>query len=88
MTYLFCDSYCVPVRDADCLVSVVVKASASGAADLGSIPAFAVDHFLGRIIPVTYKLILQKATLPGAWRYRVIAGTGWPGVSILWLGEI
>ena len=27
------------------------------------------------------------ATLPGAWRYRVSAGTGWPGVSILWLGE-
>ena len=23
------------------------------------------------------------ATLPGAWRYRVSAGTGWPGVSIL-----
>ena len=28
------------------------------------------------------------ATLPGAWRYRVSAGTGWPGVSILWLGRI
>ena len=27
------------------------------------------------------------ATLPGAWRYRISAGTGWPGVSILWLGE-
>ena len=26
------------------------------------------------------------ATLPGAWRFRVSAG--WPGVSILWLGEI
>ena len=23
------------------------------------------------------------ATLPGAWRFRVSAGTGWPGVSIL-----
>ena len=23
------------------------------------------------------------ATLPGAWRYRVSAGTGWPSVSIL-----
>ena len=23
------------------------------------------------------------ATLPGTWRYRVSAGTGWPGVSIL-----
>ena len=28
------------------------------------------------------------ATLPGAWRYRVSAGTGRPGVSILWLGEV
>ena len=28
------------------------------------------------------------ATLPGAWRYRVSAGTGWPGVCILWLGEM
>ena len=28
------------------------------------------------------------ATLPGAWRYRVSDGTGRPGVSILWLGEM
>ena len=28
------------------------------------------------------------ATLPGAWRYRVSTGTGRPGVSILWLGEM
>ena len=28
------------------------------------------------------------ATLRGAWRYRVSAGTGGPGVSILWLGEV
>ena len=27
-------------------------------------------------------------TLPGAWRYRISAGTGWPSVSILWLGEM
>ena len=25
-------------------------------------------------------------TLPGAWYYRVSAGAGWPGISILWLG--
>ena len=30
----------------------------------------------------------KKATLPGAWHYRVSAGTGWPGVSMLWLGEM
>ena len=28
------------------------------------------------------------ATLPGAWHYRVSAGTGWPCVSIPWLGEM
>ena len=28
------------------------------------------------------------ATLPGARHYRVSAGTGRPGVSILWLGEV
>ena len=28
------------------------------------------------------------ATLPNAWRYRVSAGTGQPGVSILGLGEV
>ena len=27
-------------------------------------------------------------TLTGAWRYRVSAGTGWTGVSILRLGEV
>ena len=28
------------------------------------------------------------ATLPGAWRYRVSTGTGWPGVSTLWLCDV
>ena len=28
------------------------------------------------------------ATLPWAWHSRVSAGTGWPGVNILWLGEV
>ena len=28
------------------------------------------------------------ATLPGAWRYIVSAWTGWPVISILWLGEM
>ena len=34
------------------------------------------------------KIGTPVATLPGAWRYRVSAGTGQPGVSILWLGEV
>ena len=28
------------------------------------------------------------ASLPDTWHYRVSAGPGWPGVSIIWLGEI
>ena len=35
-----------------------------------------------------FKIGTPVATLPGAWRYRVSAGTGRPGVSILWLGEM
>ena len=35
-----------------------------------------------------FKVNTPVATLPGAWYYRVSAGTGWPGVSILWLGEM
>ena len=34
------------------------------------------------------KIGTPVATLPGAWHYRVSAGTGRPGVSILWLGEV
>ena len=28
-------------------------------------------------------MMITMATLPGAWRFRVNAETGWPGVSIL-----
>ena len=31
---------------------------------------------------------ISVATLPGTWRARVSAGTGWPGVSIQCLGEV
>ena len=34
------------------------------------------------------KIATPVATLPGAWRSRVSAGTGRPGVSILRLGEV
>ena len=34
------------------------------------------------------KIGTPVATLPGAWHYKVSTGTGRPGVSILWLGEI
>ena len=68
------------------LVGLVVKESA-WRAEAGSNPACAVifpgsshtsDSIIGTVV----------AALPGAWRYRVSAGTGRPGVSILWLGEV
>ena len=34
------------------------------------------------------KIDTPVAAPPGAWRYRVSAGTGRPGVNILWLGEV
>ena len=34
------------------------------------------------------KIGTPVATLPGAWLCRVSAETGWPGVSMLWLGEM
>ena len=34
------------------------------------------------------KIGTPVATLPSAWRYRVSTGTGRPGVSILWPGEV
>ena len=42
-------------------------------------PFIAVNLFLASDL----KMDTPVATLPGAWRYRVSAGTGWPGVSIL-----
>ena len=47
------------------------------------------DLILVRIqLAVDLKIGTPVATLPGAWRYRVSAGTGRPGVSILWLAEM
>ena len=69
------------------LVGLVVKASASRAADPGFVSR------LRRDFPVSshtsdFKIGTPVTTPTGAWRYRVSAGTGFPGVSILWLGEV
>ena len=48
------------VSSVDRLVGLVVKASASRVADLGSIPAFPVGLFPGRVILMISKLVLQK----------------------------
>ena len=60
----------------------MVKASASGAEDPGFESRLRRDfsessHTSGS------KIGTPVATLPGAWRDRVSAGTGRPGVSIL-----
>ena len=54
---------------------------------LGSNPACA-GIFPGSSHTSDLKIGAPVATLQGAWRYRVSAGTGWPGVSILCLGAM
>ena len=62
------------------------KVSVSKPAD----PGF--DSSLSRVdfssITSDSKIGTPVATLPGDWRYGVSAGTGWPGVSIMGLGEV
>ena len=59
------------------LVGIVVKVSASRAED----PGFE-SHFRGDFASHTSdkKTGTPGDTLPGAWHYRVSAGTGWPCV--------
>ena len=69
------------------LVGLVVKAFASRAAD----PRFDSNFRRGSLSRSNHtsdlKIGTPVTTLACAWRYRVSAGTGWPGVSIQWLGE-
>ena len=69
-------------RLTDRLVGLVVKASASRAEDPGLESRLRRD-FNGSSHASDFKIGTPVATLPGAWRSRVSAGTGWPGVSIL-----
>ena len=66
---------------------LVVKASTSGAEDPGFESSLRRD-FSGSSQTSDFKIGTPLATLPGAWIYRISAGTGQPGVSTLWLGEI
>ena len=66
----------------DRLSGLVVKASASGAEDPGFESRLRQD-FPGSSHISDLKIGTQVATLPGAWHYRVITGTGRPGVSIM-----
>ena len=85
-------SQALPKRSAqhlkcDHIVSLVVKASASRAEDHWFEFRLRRDLF-GSSHPSDIKIGTPVATLPGAWRYRVSAGTGRPGVSMLRLGEV
>ena len=64
------------------LVGLVVKASASRAEDPGFESHLRRDFF-GSSHASDLKIGTLVATLPDTWRYRVSAGTGQPGVSIL-----
>ena len=70
------------------LVGLVVKASASRAEDPRFESRLRWDFFGVESHISDLKIGTPVATLPGAWHYRVSAGTGQPGVSILWLGEV
>ena len=66
--------------------ATVVKASASRATDPG-LDSRLRRNFSGSSHTRDLKTGTPVATLAGAWQNRVSAGTGWPGFSILWLGE-
>ena len=77
----------VPHLDQDRFVGLVVRRPPRERMIPGSNPACA-GIFSGSSHTSDSKIGTPVATLPGAWRYRVSAGTGRPGVSILWLGEV
>ena len=68
----------------DCLVDLVVKASALRVEDLGFESSWQWDFFRwSHASDLKLEMGAPVATLPGARRYTVSAGTGRPGVSIL-----
>ena len=71
----------------DRLIGLVVRCLPQERKIPGSNPACA-GIFSGSNHSSDLKIGTPVATLPGAWRYWVSAGTGWPRVSILWLGEV
>ena len=72
----------------DRLVGLVVKASISRTEDRGFQYCLQYGDFSGLSHISDLKIDTPVATWPGAWCYRVSTGTGWPGISILLLGEI
>ena len=86
LTLLNCRPVNVSVQYArDRLAGLVVKASASRVEDQGFESRLRGD-ISGSSHTRDLKIGTPAATLPGAWRYRISARTGRPGVSIL--GEV
>ena len=79
------DTLCLSLEER--FVGLVVKASASTAEDPGFEFRLRRD-FSGSSHTSDLNMGTPVATLPGAWRFRVGAETGRPGVSILCLGEM
>ena len=90
LVFLLCSVPPLPVNvasvltplSAHCLVGLVVKVSTSRVEDLGFQSRLRWD-FSGSSHTGDFKIGTPVATLPGTWRYRVSAETGWPGVSTL-----
>ena len=69
------------------LAGLVVKASASRAEDPGFKSSLHQDF--SRLSDTSdLKIGTPVAILPGTWCYRASDVNGWPGVRILWLGEM
>ena len=66
-----------------CLAGLVVKASTSRVVDLRFDSRWRLGDFFRSSHTCDLKIGTPVATLSGAWRFRISAGTGWPGVSIL-----
>ena len=71
----------------DRLAGIVVKASTSRAEDPRFESRLHWDFFRVESY-LDFNMDTPVATLSGAWRYRLRAATGWPGISILLLGEM
>ena len=82
-TYRYYTSAFISLQSSDRLVGLVVKASASSAADLGFHSRFCCGDISGSSHISDFIICTPVTTLPGAWHYRVRAGTGWPDVGIL-----
>ena len=66
----------------------MVKASAPRAEDPGFDSRLRRRDSSGSSLASDLEIGTPVATVSGAWRYWVTAGIGWPGVSILSLGEV